>query len=195
MFYDAVANTHGLKHDPMKALVAPRPIGWISSLDKDGRANLAPYSFFNLLATTPTLVGFSSGNIKDSQNNIQATGDFVCNIASAHLIDQVNASAAPVPAGDDEFEIAGLGKADSQLVAAPRVAEALVHLECRYVQSVPLLTDPMPWTLIIGRVVGVHIDDSLIENGMVDVQKINPLSRLGYLDYGVLGEVVAKPRP
>ena len=198
MFYDATRDDHGLPHDPMKALVGPRPIGWISSQDANGIANLAPYSFFNLVSTSPPIVAFSSGSRKDSQANIETTGEFVCNIASAELAAAVNASAAPVEPGVDEFELAGLDKVASNLVSAPRVAIARAHLECRYLKTVQLEDldgGAMNWGVIFGQVVGVHIDDSLLNEGIVDVSALNPLSRLGYLDYGVLGEVFAMARP
>lgn len=119
MYYETATNGHGLPHDPLKALVAPRPIGWISSLDTDGTLNLAPYSFFNLLATNPAIVGFSSASKKDSQSNIEATGEFVCNFASVDLIDKLNATAKHVPAHVNEFELAGLTQIESRLIKAP----------------------------------------------------------------------------
>lgn len=199
MFYATAHGNHGLPHDPLKALVAPRPIGWISSLAPDGTANLAPYSFFNLVAAPPPVIAFSSYSAKDSQRNIEAGSDFVCNIATSALRYAVNESSAPVGPDIDEFALAGVSKVPAELVQAPRVAEAPAHLECTYMQSVAL---PGPegtaqgWTVIFGRVVGVHIDDSLIDaRGRVDIHKLAPLSRLGYLDYGVLGEVFELPRP
>lgn len=198
MFYTPADKGHGLPYDPMKALVSPRPIGWISSLDSKGVANLAPYSFFNLISTGPAIVAFSSGGRKDSQSNIEATGEFVCNIASADMAAAVNASAASVEPGEDEFELVGLAKAPSRLVKPPRVAIARAHLECRYLKTVDvedLAGTTMGWGLIFGQVVGVHIDDALLNNGRVDVDQLNPLSRLGYLDYGVLGKIFEMPRP
>lgn len=198
MFYDPTTTGHGLPHDPLKALVAPRPIGWISSQDARGIVNLAPYSFFNLMSTGPAIVAFSSGGRKDSQANIEETGEFVCNIAGAELAAAVNASAAPVAAGVDEFELVGLEKAASVMVKPPRVAAARAHLECRYLKTLvleDLSGNTMGWGVIFGQVVGVHIDDSLLNEGIVDTGKLNPLSRLGYLDYGVLGEIFAMQRP
>lgn len=198
MFYDTRTGHHGLPHDPMKALVTPRPIGWISSLAPDGTANLAPYSFFNLVAAPPPIVAFSSGNRKDSQRNIEETGEFVCNLATGDLRQAVNESAAGVDAGVDEFEIAGIEKAPSELVKPPRVAAAPAHLECRYLRSVTLCEageGRIGWTLILGEVIGVHIEDRFIRDGIVDTAALQPLSRLGYLDYGLLGEVFSLPRP
>ncbi len=198
MFYEIEKNDHGLPHDPLKAIVAPRPIGWISSLNKDGVANLAPYSFFNFVAAPPPIVMFSSATPKDSQNNIEVTGEFVCNFASSDLREAINKSAAHLPNDQDEFEYAGLEKAPSKLVKPPRVAASPAHLECVYLQTVVLPWDPdreIQWSVILGRVVGVHIKDAFIEDGIVATQKMEPLARLGYLDYGELGNVFSLPRP
>ncbi|MFT4768918.1 MAG: flavin reductase (DIM6/NTAB) family NADH-FMN oxidoreductase RutF, partial [Glaciecola sp.] len=172
--------------------------GWISSLDADGIPNLAPYSFFNLLATNPAIVGFSSASKKDSQRNIEVTGDFVCNFASVDLIDSVNATAKHVAAHVNEFELAGLTQSESSLVKAPRVAEARAHLECRYIKTVELPHEEdseMVWSLVLGRVLAVHIDDAYVRDGLVDTLAMEPLTRMGYLDYGVLGGVLSRERP
>ncbi|MFT6772074.1 flavin reductase family protein [Congregibacter sp.] len=198
MYYETATNDHGLPHDPLKALIAPRPIGWISSLDAEGIPNLAPYSFFNLLATNPAIVGFSSASKKDSQRNIEVTGDFVCNFASVDLIDSVNATAKHVAAHVNEFELAGLTQSESSLVKAPRVAEARAHLECRYIKTVELPHEEdseMVWSLVLGRVLAVHIDDAYVRDGLVDTLAMEPLTRMGYLDYGVLGGVLSRERP
>jgi len=198
MYYEAKANNHGLPHDPLKALVAPRPIGWISSLSKDGVPNLAPYSFFNLLATSPGIVGFSSGMRKDTQTNIEEMGEFVYNFASVGLIDAVNISSSPVPSDMNEFELAGMTPIASRLVKPPRVAEAHAHFECEYIQTVELPSSPgqeIPWSLVLGRVVAVHIDDIFIKDGLVDTLAMEPLTRMGYMDYGVLGSKITKARP
>ena len=198
MFYTTDSNDHGLPHDPIKALIVPRPIGWISSIGLDGAANLAPYSFFNVFSSDPPIVGFSSATRKDSQHNIEQSGEFVCNFASADLIDQINLTSSPVNSTVDEFELSGLGKAESRLISAPRVAEAHAHLECRYLKTVELPSKPdstISWGLIMGEVVAVHIDDAFIKDGIVDTQSMQPLARLGYLDYGTLGEAITKPRP
>jgi flavin reductase (DIM6/NTAB) family NADH-FMN oxidoreductase RutF len=198
MYYETAANNHGLPHDPLKALVAPRPIGWISSLSKDGVPNLAPYSFFNLLAASPAIVGFSSGMRKDTQTNIEETGEFVYNFASVGLVDAVNASSAPVSSDMNEFEIAGMTPIASSLVKPPRVAEAHAHFECEYIQTIELPFNPgkeIPWSLVLGRVVAVHIDDKFIKDGLVDTLAMEPLTRMGYMDYGVLGGKITRPRP
>ncbi|WP_439100621.1 flavin reductase family protein [Congregibacter sp.] len=197
MYYETATNDHGLPHDPLKALVAPRPIGWISSLDAKGTPNLAPYSFFNLLSTHPTIVGFSSATLKDSQRNIEETGEFVCNFASVDLIDAVNITSKHVAADIDEFELAGLHQAPSRLISAPRVREARAHLECEYLKTVelPSAEGPMVWSLVLGRVLAVHIDDRYLKEGLVDTLAMEPLTRMGYMDYGVLGGVETRSRP
>ena len=198
MYYEMAANDHGLPHDPLKALVAPRPIGWISSISADGIPNLAPYSFFNLLATSPAIVGFSSGMRKDSQNNIEETGEFVYNFASVDLIDAVNISSSHVPNTVNEFELAGVTAVASRRVKVPRVAEAHAHFECEYLQTVALPHTPgqeIPWSLILGRVVAVHIKDAFIADGIVDTLAMQPLTRMGYMDYGVLSHTITKERP
>ena len=196
MFYDAVVNDHGLRFDPFKAMVAPRPIGWISSLSPDGVANLAPYSFFNAVSNRPNYVIFSSTGRKDSISNIEATGEFVHNVATWDLRDAMNRSSAGVDSGVDEFELAGLEKAPSKLVKPPRVAASPIAMECRYVKTVELPpTNGMPNLVGFGEVIGIHVDDSLIVDGKVDVTKFKPIARLGYHDYAVVEEVFSMERP
>jgi flavin reductase (DIM6/NTAB) family NADH-FMN oxidoreductase RutF len=198
MFYESIANRHGLKHDPFKALVVPRPIGWITSLAPDGRVNLAPYSFFNAFSSRPHIVGFSSEGYKHSAENIEKTGAFVCNLATWALRDRMNITSAPVAANVDEMSLAGLTPAPSRLVAPPRVAESPVALECRYLQTVrPADIDgnPIDAWLVIGQVVGIHIADELIEDGIVDITRARPIARLGYRDYAVINEVFQMTRP
>jgi flavin reductase (DIM6/NTAB) family NADH-FMN oxidoreductase RutF len=203
MFF-ASGTPHGLRHNPFNAIVVPRPIGWISTVDATGNANLAPYSFFNAVAYTPPQVIFSAtgnhatdGGFKDSVANVEATGEFVVNLATWDLREAMNRSAAPAPHGVDEFELAGVTKAPSRLVRAPRVKESPVHLECRHVQSVRLPSaDPAaPNILVIGEVVGIHIDESVLVDGLVDYTRLQPIGRLGYQDYPRLGEVFAMSRP
>ncbi len=198
MFYETEKNDHGLPHNPFKAIIAPRPIGWISSVDKDGKTNLAPYSFFNCVCDTPPIVMFSSSNYKDSAANIDATGEFVCNMASYDLKDEMNLSSAAVPHEKSEFELTGLEMAQSNLVSVPRVAKAATALECKHLQTIRMKgldgTDTNSW-VIFGQVIGVHISDDVIVNGMVDVTRYKPLSRLGYMDYAVVTEVFQMGRP
>lgn len=138
MFYDAVANTHGLAIDPFKALVAPRPIGWISTLGKNGVVNLAPYSFFNAVSEDPHFVMFGSGGRKDSQRNAEETGEFVCSLATYELREAMNRTSAPVAPDVDEMKLVGLTPAPSRLVAPPRVKESPVAFECRYWRTIDL---------------------------------------------------------
>jgi len=198
MFYDAVANTHGLKWDPFKALVTPRPIGWISTLCKNGVVNLAPYSFFNAVSTDPHFVMFSSGGRKDSQRNAEETGEFVCSLATYDLRDAMNRTSQHVGPEVDEMALAGLTPAPSKLVAPPRVAESPIAFECRYWRTIDLPgPDGGPGThaIVLGQVVGVYIDDSVIVGDRADVTKVKPIARLGYGDYAVIDEVFELTRP
>ena len=189
MHYDATLSDHGLPHDPFKALVAPRPIGWIGTLDAEGRANLAPYSFFNAVGDRPPLVIFSSGGFKHSQANVEATGEFTCSLANWDLREAMNQTSAPLPPGVDEFEHAGLEKAASRFVKPPRVAGAPAALECRLWKTVTLPAEPgaVTHTLIIGQVVGIYIADEFIDaNGQVNTGAMRPIARMGYRDYAVV---------
>jgi flavin reductase (DIM6/NTAB) family NADH-FMN oxidoreductase RutF len=172
-FYEP-RNGHGLRHDPFNAIIAPRPIGWISTCSEDGQPNLAPYSFFNAFNYTPPLIGFSSLGDKDSVRNARATGEFVWNLVSRPLAEAMNQSSAPVPHGVNEFELAGLQTAPSRLVKVPRVAASLVAMECRVTQIIQLQnrdgTALSTW-LTVGEVIAVHIDDSLIEEGVYQTAK------------------------
>ena len=197
MFYDALKNAHGLAHDPFKALVAPRPIGWISTLSSDGVVNLAPYSFFNAVATNPHYVMFSSAGRKDSQRNAEETGEFVCSLATYDLKDHVNRTAAPVDPDVDEMTLAGLTAAPCKLVKPPRVKESPVAFECEYHQTIELPGGGRDgvWYIVLGRVLGIHIDDEVIADGMVDVTRLRPIARLGYDDYSVVDSVFSMQRP
>ena len=173
---------HGLKHDPFNAIVGPRPIGWISSVSAEGVRNLAPYSFFNAFNYTPPIVGFSSIGWKDSVANIQATGSFVWNLATRALAEGMNATAATVAADVDEFELAGLTPAPSDLVQAARVLESPVNFECRLTQLIQLQGangDKVQSWLVLGEVVAVHIDRSLIVDGVYDTAGAHPILRAG----------------
>lgn len=198
MFYETAKNDHGLPHNPFKALVAPRPIGWISTLDAKGNANLAPYSFFNCVGDTPPMVMFSSTTYKDSVTNVEETKEFVCNMASLDLKDEINRSSAAVEHGVSEFELAGLEMAACRMVKAPRVAKAVAALECKHLQTLRMKTldgeDTQSW-VVFGQVVGIHIDDRVLVDGLVDVTLYKPLSRLGYMDYAAVSEVFQMGRP
>ncbi len=192
MFYEPKKKNHGLAKNPFNSLILPRPIGWISSASKAGIVNLAPYSFFNAVCYQPPTVMFSGGvgthsdGMKDTVRNIQETGEFVCNLATWETREAMNQSSANVASEVDEFDLAGLTKAPSTLVSVPRVVETPVNLECRYIKCVdiPGWENADNYVMILGEVVGVHIDDSYITGeGLVDIRKMMPIGRLGYDDY------------
>ncbi len=202
MFYRP-SEGHGLRRNPFNAVVVPRPIGWVSSVDAEGRVNLAPFSFFNAVSYVPPQVMFATtephreGGDKDSLRNIRETGEFVVNLATWPLREAVNASSAPAPHGIDEFELAGLTRAPARLVRPPLVAESPVHLECVLVQIVELPSpDPAdPNTVVFGEVVGVHIADEVIVDGLVDPLRLDAIARLGYDQYTRVSEVFSMTRP
>jgi flavin reductase (DIM6/NTAB) family NADH-FMN oxidoreductase RutF len=197
-FYEP-ARGHGLPHDPFKAIVAPRPIGWIATRDRQGRANLAPYSFFNAFSSSPPIVGFCSEGRKDSISNVEATGEFVANLATRPLAAAMNQTSAPVPPEVDEFALAGLTPAPCRLVAAPRVAEAPAALECRLLQVVRLRDlegRELDNYLALGQVVGVHIAAAYLRDGRFDTAAAEPIARAGYRgDYFALGDYFELLRP
>jgi flavin reductase (DIM6/NTAB) family NADH-FMN oxidoreductase RutF len=198
MFYEPAKRNHGLPHDPFKAIVAPRPIGWISSIDKAGRVNLAPYSFFNGVATFPPMVMFASDGFKDSVSNVNETMEFVCNLATWDLRDAMNRSSESVPHEVNEFQLAGLTPAPSKLVKPPRVAEAPCALECKATQIVQMKGpngDARDNYVVFGEVVGIHIDERYIKNGILDSAAMKPIARLGYRDYSVVTELFQMVRP
>lgn len=173
---------HGLKHDPLNAIVAPRPIGWISTTGVDGVANLAPYSFFNLYNYAPPIIGFTSVGWKDSAENATKTGEFVWNLVTRPLAEAMNASSAMVAPTVDEFTIAGLETAASRLVGTPRVAASPVSFECRTSQTIRLTTaigGAVDSWVILGEVVGVHIDPALIDDGIYQTARAEPIMRGG----------------
>jgi flavin reductase (DIM6/NTAB) family NADH-FMN oxidoreductase RutF len=197
MFYDAIENKHGLPNDPFKAIVAPRPIGWVSSLSKAGIPNLAPYSFFNAMSERPHYVVFGSGGFKDSLSNIEATGEFAINLATFELREKVNLSSARVAPEVDEFALTGLTPVPCKLIGAPRVAESPAALECKLYQIVPMPDDhgdAQDWA-IFGRVVGIHIDDRFIHEGRVDTAAMKPIARLGYSEYATVETAWRMRRP
>jgi flavin reductase (DIM6/NTAB) family NADH-FMN oxidoreductase RutF len=194
MHYDVRSRPAALRHDPVKALAVPRPIGWVATLDAQGRPNLAPYSFFNLVSERPPFVVFSSGGRKDSLRNVQATGEFTCSMATWDLREAMNMSSAPVAPGVDEFALAGLAPAASLLVKPPRVAAAPAAFECRLWKTLELpaaapAADGRPaavYTLVIGEVVAVYVADEFVRDGVVDTAAMRPVARLGYMDYAVI---------
>ena len=197
-FHDTATNDHGLERDPFKAIVAPRPIGWIGTKAADGRFNLAPYSFFNAICDQPKLVLFSSSGYKDSVANIEETGVFTCSLASRNLAEAMNATSVAAPRGDDEFAIAGLAPITGRLVDAPYVGEAYAALECRATQIFrPLDLDGKEtdnW-VVIGQVLGIHIRPEIVRDGRLDMALARPLGRMGYMDYTESSGVFEMLRP
>jgi flavin reductase (DIM6/NTAB) family NADH-FMN oxidoreductase RutF len=201
IFYEPEARPRELlPHDPFKALVAPRPIGWISTLGAGGEVNLAPYSFFNAVCDRPPMLLFSSSGMKDSATFAHATREFVWNLPAYALREAMNATSQTLPRGQSEFAHAGLSMAPSRVVDVPRVAESPVALECRVTQTLSL-TDvdgaPVDRHVVIGQVVGVHLDEDYVdERGQVDTARLAPVARCGYTDeYAVADRLFRMARP
>ena len=197
MFYQPEKG-HGLPHDPFKAIVAPRPIGWISTRATDGRFNLAPYSFFNAISSHPHLIMFSSEGEKDSVTYARASGEFVANLVSRDLISEMNKSSVDAPRGVSEFGYAGLTPEASKLVASPRVREAHAALECKVTEICEpkgLNGQSAGVVVVTGEVIGIHIDEAIMTDGLVDIVKSGTVARLGYMDYSAVTETFAMRRP
>ncbi|WP_375249033.1 flavin reductase family protein [Sphingomonas sp.] len=180
-FYEP-AEGHGLAHDPLNAIVAPRPIGWISTVSATGVRNLAPYSFFNLFSYRPPIIGFCSVSRKDSLTNAEATGEFVWNLATRDLAEAMNASSAMLPSEQDEFALAGLATLPAVKVAPPRVAASPVQFECRVTQIIPLKSKEhgaIPCWMVFGEAVAIHIDRAMIEDGVYQTARARPILRGG----------------
>ena len=198
MHYDPRHEPHGLPHDPFYSLVVPRPIGWITTVSETGIVNLAPYSFFNAVSSDPPIVMFSSSARKDSLVNAEKSGEFVCNLATWDLRAEMNVTSGRYPADQSEPEIAGLEMLPSILVKPPRVKRSPAALECRVLQIVEL-TDSAGvkagGTVVFGEVVQIHLDEAVLTEGRVDLTKIRPIARLGYMDYSVVDTIFAMKRP
>ena len=192
----------GLSFSPIKAIISPRPIGWISSRGKNGTFNLAPYSFFNAISEHPPMVIFSSAasnssHHKDSLRNVIETEEFVVNIVSSTLGDAMNMTSAGLSYGESEFVAANLQMANCETVSAPRVAASPAALECKLWKIIEL---PKPdhesgGVMVVGTITGIHIDDAVIKDGKVDVKVYQPLARLGYMDYAKISDVFTMQRP
>ena len=200
MFYEPKKGkaAHGLPFDPIKAIIAPRPIGWMSTLDAQGRPNLAPYSFFNLVQGSPPIMVFGSEGLKHSAANAFATREFVFNLATRPLFDAMNATSGTLPEGENEFLAAGLTMAPCHFVKAPRVAESPASMECRVLQAMELHDldgEPTDGFLIIGQVVGIHIDERYILDGRFDAVAAQSIARCGYRDYAQVTEMFEALRP
>jgi flavin reductase (DIM6/NTAB) family NADH-FMN oxidoreductase RutF len=193
---------HGLPHNPLHGIVVPRPIGWVSTIDPQGSINLAPFSFFNAASERPPAVALSingthrrHGGSKDTLANIEATGQFVVNLANWGLREAMNQSSAPMPTGVDEMAACGLRPAPSLVVKPPRIAEAPAALECELFQIVrlPAYSEDNPNHTIFGMVRAVHIRDDIIVDGRVDIASYRPIARLGYHDYAVIDSFFSMP--
>lgn len=198
MIYSATREDLGFAHDPFKAIVAPRPIGWITALSAKGEVNLSPYSFFNAISSRPNLVMFSSENKKDAVSFIEETGEFTCSLVTSALMQQMNLTSAPLPRGQSEYPHAGLEMAPSRFVKPPRVAGTPAALECKSV-SIQQLRDidgnEVPRWMVIGQVLGIFIDDAFVKDGRFDTAGANPVARCGYADYAEVTSVFSLQRP
>ncbi|NBB47235.1 flavin reductase family protein [Rhizobium sp. CRIBSB] len=198
MFYDTGSNAYGMAHDPFKAIVAPRPIGWIGTKGRDGSRNLSPYSFFNAVGDRPKMVMFSSSGRKHTLRNAEETGVFTASFVSRGLMQPMNASSAAVAYGADEFELAGLAAAPARLIDAPYVAQAVAALECRVTKVITLPDVDGNETdshAVFGQVVGIHIAEAVIRDGRFDLALADPIMRLGYMDYAGIGPIFELERP
>jgi flavin reductase (DIM6/NTAB) family NADH-FMN oxidoreductase RutF len=205
MFYDTARRDHGMTQDPLTALIVPRPIGWISTLDGQGRVNLAPYSFYNAVSASPPMIYFSTTGTygdnptKHSRRNAEETGEFVVNMVSAALAKQMNITTSMVDYGVDEMKLAGLTPSPSRYVKPPRVAESPIALECKYWKTIEMPIEEgrekQQATVVFGRVVGIHVDDSIVKNGRIDTLAFKPVARLGYSEYTTTENVWRMPRP
>jgi flavin reductase (DIM6/NTAB) family NADH-FMN oxidoreductase RutF len=199
IFYEPQARDKSLfPHDPFKALVVPRPIGWIATVSAKGELNLAPYSYFNAFSSNPPIVGFSSEGDKDSSTFAAQTGEFVWSMATWELRDEMNATAATLPRGQSEFTHANLDTAPSRLVRPPRVAASPASFECRVTELVKLKDldgRDSGRRLVLGRVVGIHLDERFVRAGRVDSAAMRPIARGGYDEYSVVERVFSMPRP
>jgi flavin reductase (DIM6/NTAB) family NADH-FMN oxidoreductase RutF len=197
MFYDTRKNDHGLPRNPFKAIVTPRPIGWVTTMSATGQVNLAPYSFFNGITDTPPIVMFSSEGLKDSVTFAEETKEFVCNLATYDLRDEMNATSSPLPRGESEMQAAGLEAAPSRLVKPPRVAASPCALECKWLKTVTFEIEGLKTDryVVFGHVVGVYIDERFIENGRLNTAAMKPIARCGYDEYAVVESVFKMTRP
>ena len=200
MFYRA-DQEHGLPHNPFISCVVPRPIGWISTLSVDGVPNLAPYSLFNIVRYSPPSVMFAAngeheqGGMKDTVTNAIETGEFVYNMATFDLREHVNESSAAVGRHIDELSMLGLETAPSRIVRPARLKQSPIQFECRTIDTLRLPGGQNDNTIVFGDVVGIHIADDVIEDGLIDIEKIKPLARMGYMDFSYVDKVFDMPRP
>lgn len=198
MIYSTALQDHGLPHDPFKAIVTPRPIGWITALSAKGEVNLSPYSFFNAVSSRPHIVMFASEEKKDAVTFAEETGEFTCSIVNKALAQQMNLTSAPLLRGTSEYGHAGLTMAPSGFVKPPRVAGCPAALECKLLsvqQLVDLDGETVPRWMVLGQVVGIYMDDALIRDGRFDTAAANPIARCGYADYAEVDHLFSITRP
>ena len=192
MEYDPRSEPHQLAHDPVTSLVVPRPIGWLSTIGPNGLVNLAPYSFFNLIAGKPPFVMFASNPRKHSQHNAETGGEFVVNIATYDLRNEMNQSGANYGDEVSEPALIGLEMVPCRFVKPPRVARSPIALECQYRQTIALVRangQATTSSVVIGEVVNIYIDDEVIRDGLIDLGRVRPIARLGYMDYTAVDNI------
>jgi flavin reductase (DIM6/NTAB) family NADH-FMN oxidoreductase RutF len=198
VYYTNEGRDLDFKHDPFKAIVAPRPIGWISAVNAKGEVNLSPYSFFNAISSRPNIVMFSSENKKDAVAFIEETGEFTCSLVTKALDQQMNLTSAPLPRGESEYGHAGLEMAPSRVVKPPRVAASPAALECKLL-SIQQLRDidgnDVPRWMVLGQVVATYVGEAFIRDGRFDTAGANPIARCGYSDYAEVSELFSITRP
>ena len=204
MFYETKKNNHGLKHDPFKSCIIPRPIAWITTISNDGIDNCAPYSFFNGVSSDPPMVMFANNGSaidgsgpRDTFSNIKENQEFVINISTFNTKDKMNKTSARLCRNVSEIEFASLETLDSRLVKPKRLKESPINMECTLYKIIDLpgITEDNYNGILIGKVIGIHINDEYIKDGKVDVKKIKPLARLGYFDYSVIDDFFSIKRP
>ena len=204
MFYETKKNNHGLKYDPFKSCIIPRPIAWITTKSIDGVENCAPYSFFNAVASKPPMVMFANNGLsfigkgpRDTLTNVKDTNEFVINISTYKTKEQMNKTSARLEKDISEIKFASLETLESKLIKPRRLKESPINMECILFKIIdlPVLENDNYNAIVIGKVVGIHIDDDFITGGKIDVEKIQPLARLGYFDYASLGEIFPIKRP
>tara|TARA_X000001036_G_scaffold369387_1_gene355448 strand:+ start:9936 stop:10592 length:657 start_codon:yes stop_codon:yes gene_type:complete len=203
MFYETDKNNHGLKYNPFKSCIVPRPIAWITTLNDDGTHNCAPYSFFNGVSADPPMVMYATngkqpmGNHKDSISNIRRNGEFVVNVVPYAAKDKMNETTAPLNPNESEVVVSKLETKLSKIVSPVRLSISPIHMECKVYKIIdlPTLVSNEYNGMVLGNVVGIHINDEVIEDGKVNLDKIKPLSRLGYLDYSVVDNIFEMHRP
>jgi flavin reductase (DIM6/NTAB) family NADH-FMN oxidoreductase RutF len=198
MIYSPALQDHGLGHDPFKAIVTPRPIGWITAMSAEGEVNLSPYSFFNAVSTRPHIVMFSSEGKKDAIAFVEETGEFTCSLVTKALAHQMNQTSAPLARGMSEYGHAGLEMAASQFVRPPRVAASPAALECKLLsvqQLVDLDGKAVERWMVLGQVVGIFMDDAFIRDGRFDTVAAHPIARCGYADYAEVDHLFSIQRP